>query len=170
MHNLCAALRIHTEMKHSRSVNCILIQTAVSRIRCKLIQYTQQCFTTTSDMAEILSDFCMCSEFVFFHCRKKKTAEISVTDNFLPSVNGPNPALCEASSSSGLCNVTEQIFNIQHWLHMEEYSWLLPCSHFYLAKFPVSFPNLFLIQGLITVIPLAYFTFQQFQLLLELRW
>lgn len=53
----------------------------------------------------------MCSEFVFFHYRKRnQTTEISVTTSRAAFVNGPNPALCEASSS-GLCNVTEQIFN-----------------------------------------------------------
>lgn len=56
----------------------------------------------------------MCSEFVFFHCKKKKLDNRNQCHRQLPelpSVNGPDPALCEASSSSGLCNVTEQNFN-----------------------------------------------------------
>lgn len=85
---------------------------AVSRIRCKLIQYTQHCFTITSDMAEISNWF-----KVIFVCvvslysstvEKKSDNRIQCHRQLpeLPSVNGPNPALCEAPSSSGLCNVT----------------------------------------------------------------
>lgn len=116
MHNLCAALGIHTEIKHSRSVNCILIQTAVSRIRCKLIQYTQQCFTITPHMAEISNSFKVIfvgvlSLYSSTVGKKKKLDNRNRCHRQLPelpSVNGPNPALCEASSSS-LCNVAEQI-------------------------------------------------------------
>lgn len=56
----------------------------------------------------------MCSEFATTEKEIRQQKSASQTTSRAALVNGPNPALCEASSSSGLCNVTEQILNNQH--------------------------------------------------------
>jgi len=121
MHNLYAALGIHAGItKHSRGVNCTLIQTVVCKIRYKLIPYTLQCFMGTSERAEASNRFKaifirgvhLYSPTVEKKCDNRNLHHSQLPE--LPSINGPNPAVCEVSSVKPLQayhSATEQTVN-----------------------------------------------------------
>lgn len=111
----------------------------------------------------------MCSEFVFFHCRKRnQTTEISVTTS--------RAAFCKWAKSCSLWS--SLFFRLMEcnskFLTTTDFTWKNTAGCCYAAIF--TSPNsLFHFQtcfytGLNTVIALVHFTFERFQLLLELRW
>lgn len=111
-----------------------------------------------------------CSAFIFFHCRKKLRQRKPASQTTSRAAFHNRAKSCSLWSFFRLTQCTRTHFEPLALISCGRIQLIAACSRFNAPWFSVSVPNPFLIQGLITMSPLAPFAFCWFQLLQEMRW